>query len=1006
MAELTFKSAGVSVREIDLSGPSDVQPVGVPAGIIGTANTGPAFVPVTLATTQDFFTRFGESDGEKFGPIAVSEWLSNARAATFLRVLGVGNGEKRSSSTGVITNAGFVVGEEQPQTNGGFGNNTYANATGASTGVGELGRLYFLGCYMSESAGSTAFSQAGIAGCHGFTTGSRPIVRGVLLVASGVVLRLSSSAAGVNTAPAAAAVGHSDAAMSGYITGSVKISSGLQEFVIFLNGHKGTDLSYPNLITASFDPAASNYFGKIFNKDPYKIEEAGHLLYTQYDIHQAVAKVTGSGLVKSTFGADSTGGFEEVAFVTTGTLARSVDATATVPNYESFEERFATAKTPYIISQRFGGRNLNLFRIHALSDGATPNTQFKISIENLAASNTTADRFGAFDLVVRSFDDNDDNKVALEQFRGLSLNPSSDRYIARIIGDQHTYFDFDKSNGSQRLVVDGKYPNKSHYIRVEMADSVENNEIDEAALPVGFKGHAHLVTSGSAPLTNVSGSGNQWIGNPLQHTVEPPIPFRSTLATGTSSRQVANRNFYWGVQFENVTSVDEPNKTLTLNETIKSYTKFFPSFSPSGMNVSVGDNTDAADSTTNGIIDADRFNNNKFTLENVQAQLDENDNLDFKNLHLWQYVRNGNITDTGASGHRALDPTTDFTNVNLKPLLKFTLFLQGGFDGTNIMNKNEHDISNIAVTQDMEFAARGQTSGPAVKAYRKAIDIMGNTTDVDIQLLAVPGIREPIITDAATSMVENRFDAMYVMDIEEYPIDSISTPVTSSLQDVSVKNTSSVFSLRGLDTSFAAAYFPDVNVVDPTLGTIVKVPPSVSVLGAMSYNDSVSFPWFAPAGYARGALKSATGTALSLNRTNMDTLYDVDINPIVSFPGSNEVVIWGQKTLNARQSAFDRVNVRRLLINLRRQIKSVGNSLLFEPNRESTLSRFSALVNPIMTKVQEQQGVERFRVQIDTSTTTQADVENNTIRGKIFLAPTKSAEFIALDFTISNTGKE
>jgi phage tail sheath protein FI len=153
-------------------------------------------------------------------------------------------------------------------------------------------------------------------------------------------------------------------------------------------------------------------------------------------------------------------------------------------------------------------------------------------------------------------------------------------------------------------------------------------------------------------------------------------------------------------------------------------------------------------------------------------------------------------------------------------------------------------------------------------------------------------------------------------------------------------------------------------------------------------------------------MSSVVETQVKLNRDNLDSLYDADINPVTSFPHTEGVVVFGQKTLLRTQSSLDRVNVRRLLIELRRRVRRVANNFIFEPNRETTLARFSAQVNPILRQIQQQQGVERFLVKIDTTTTTQNDVENNTLRGKIFLQPTRSVEFISLDFVIANAGTE
>jgi phage tail sheath protein FI len=311
-------------------------------------------------------------------------------------------------------------------------------------------------------------------------------------------------------------------------------------------------------------------------------------------------------------------------------------------------------------------------------------------------------------------------------------------------------------------------------------------------------------------------------------------------------------------------------------------------------------------------------------------------------------------------------------------------------------------MSNTAVYREVaNDEGSAGVNNNTVAAYRKATKIMSSKADVDIQLLAIPGIRHSSVTDFAIQKVQDRFDAMYIMDIEER--DQVNTIITSSAQKPHVANTVTSFKNRALDNSFAAAYFPDVVVVDPDTRTLVQVPPSVAVLGAYSLNDRVAHPWFAPAGFTRGALNTVELASVKLNRTNLDDLYEADINPIAEFPGIG-ITIWGQKTLQAANSALDRINVRRLLIDVRRKVRKVANSLLFEPNREETLEKFTSLVNPILQRVQSQSGVDRYKAVIDTSTTTQADVENNTIRGKIFLQPTRSVEFVALDFVVTNAG--
>ena len=1014
MAEIVFRSAGVSTREIDVSGRRSTSgPVGTPAGVIGTAERGPAFVPVTVASYRDFANTFGNTDGERFGPIAVNEWLRNAQALTYVRVLGVGDGKKKNATSGKVTNAGFIVGQKLPQNNGSVGKNVYA------VDKGNLGRTHILGVYMSESAGSTVFSDAGIIHQasnrvnHFWTgmNGSVPIVRGMIFAPSGVIPALSASSVSAtgsngqpsNTSPAI--LGNHGASLQGCITGAVNLSN--QEFVMLLNGHKNT-AENPNVITCSFDLRSSNYFADVLNTDPLLAEKKGHLLYSSYDIHPTLAVVTGVGIVYPGSGTLLPSGdtLEPIAFLTTGSAARN-NGSATQPDYENFETRFAASVSPYVISQDFGGSKYNLFRVHSLDDGAIGNKKVKISIENIQKSTADTNKFGNFDLIVRDYYDSDNEKAILEQYRGLSLDPGSDRFVARVIGDQNTFYDFDKNAGSQKIVVDGDHPVQSNLIRIEQSTALKNGVIPNDSLPMGMRGPNHLVTSGSDPLTDVGFASESTWGKAgdsltiLKRTVEPPVPLRESVKVGIFPNDRALTSLYWGVQFTRKDSLDEPNRVGVRDRTIDSFTTYFSSFRDDVRNISVGNNTGKADSGGT-VLDADRFNNNLFSLERIKIRTGSDGLADPSQWVSASYTRDGSIPTSIADKTRAFKPD-DLRKPGNRKYAKFTFFLQGGFDGVNIFNKEKANLLNVAAKREMDDSGnQGGTDGSTVAAYRKAVDIMATKADVDIKLLAIPGIRHDAVTDFAIDAVEDRFDALYIMDVEER--DTLNTIVTGSQQQVHVGNTVTAFKNRALDSSFAAAYFPDTIVTDPTTNTNVQVPPSVSVLGAFSLNDAIGFPWYAPAGFSRGAL-NAVRSSLPLKRSNLDDLYDADINPITSFPGTG-LVVWGQKTLLASQSSLDRVNVRRLLIDIRRSVRNIANTLLFEPNRQETLDRFNALVTPILQSIQERSGVDRYKVVIDTTTTTQADVENNTLRGKIFIQPTRTAEFIALDFVVTNAGAE
>lgn len=986
MTQISFKSAGVSARTINLTGPTAIQPTGIPAGVIGPSLKGPAYVPVTVATSQDFNVIFGNpTDNFNYGPLSVSEWLRNQGSATYIRVLGIGNGQARTTdglNAGRVVNAGFVVGDLQPQEDGNLVANPYANAGG------ELGRTYFLGCFMSQSLNSSVFTDAGL------PSAGVPIVRAVLLAPSGVLLSLSS-ARDTNNAITSATVGAVGSAL-GASTGSLVLSASRQEFVMLLNGHKGNDTQNPNVLTASFDIEAPNYFGNVFNTDPDNFQKAGHLLYAEYKLSPSLAVPTGSSIVVAASGST---GVENIAFLITGSVARN-SGSSTAPNYENFEDRFRTAKSPWVVSQKFGGAVQNLFRVHSLDDGSYPNAQIKFSIENITPSNTS-DPYGIFDLVVRSFSDNDKAKVVLESFRGVSLNPGSDRYIAKVVGDYNTYYDLDQTLSAQKLITVGDYTNNSKYIRVEMADKVAAAEVDPSALPFGVRGLPHLVTSGSALASQVDANYYQISTNIFNGTVQMPVPFRQNLNRGTGAAQSADPGLYWGIQFEQKISATELNSSTVPDVTLESLTKYFPDFQKGFVNVVVSDNAGVADGA-NGIVDADRFNNNLFSLGNIRVPyISGSTSVDTVNVVSWSYVRQGGITTDTVNFTRAL-AVDDLLDPTVRRLSKFNFCLQGGFDGVRIFDKQTRLFTDVAVYQEMQHSNRGTINGATVSAYNKALDLISDATEVDIQLLTIPGLRHPIITDRALQVVEDRFDALYIMDIQEKDINN--NLVSSSNQIVSVPNTVLDFTGRGINTSFGAAYFPDVVLRDTVNNTVRQVPPSVAVLGAFGKNDSVSYPWFAPAGFTRGALETTLETSVQLSRLNLDDLYSARLNPLTSFPGSGGVVVWGQKTMLTKESALERVNVRRLLIDLRRQVKRIANRIVFEQGLPETLARFSQLVTPILKRVQDQNGVDRYLVKIDTSTTTQADFENKTIRGKIYIQPTRTLEFLSIDFVLSNPG--
>jgi hypothetical protein len=319
---------------------------------------------------------------------------------------------------------------------------------------------------------------------------------------------------------------------------------------------------------------------------------------------------------------------------------------------------------------------------------------------------------------------------------------------------------------------------------------------------------------------------------------------------------------------------------------------------------------------------------------------------------------------------------------------KFSVAFQGGFDGLN----PARDINmgaDIVATNSQGFNIQNSTS-PGSIAYKKALDALSNPDQWDFNLLTLPGViyelHSYVATEALT-LCENRGDAFYIMD---------TTSLNATLATATGK-------AAEIDSNYAATYYPWLRVIDTNTNKLLWVPPSVILPEIYAYNDNVAAEWFAPAGLNRGGIAAAVGVKVRLPQASRDTLYEGRVNPIAQFPGQG-ICVWGQKTLQRRPSALDRVNVRRLLIAVKKYIASASRYLVFEQNVESTRNRFLNIVNPYLASVQERSGLYAFRVVMDETNNTPDVIDRNILYGQLYLQPTKTAEFIILDFNVLPTG--
>lgn len=319
---------------------------------------------------------------------------------------------------------------------------------------------------------------------------------------------------------------------------------------------------------------------------------------------------------------------------------------------------------------------------------------------------------------------------------------------------------------------------------------------------------------------------------------------------------------------------------------------------------------------------------------------------------------------------------------------QFIVGFQEGFDGLNPITKPLYG-SSITAGNTQGFNCTTSTSSGSI-AYQKAINAVSNPDEFDINLVVTPGIirrLHPSVTTATLDMVEARQDCFYLADLVE------STATISTVVDQAA----------AIDSNYIGTYYPWVKTIDTNTNKLTEVPPSVLLPAVYASNDRLAAEWFAPAGLNRGGITGAVSVLNRLTHSERDTLYEGKVNPIAVFPGQG-IVAYGQKTLQDRASALDRINVRRLLIAVKKFVASTSRFLVFEQNTSTTRARFLNTVNPYFESIQQRQGLYAFNVVMDESNNTPDVIDRNILAGQIYLQPAKTAEFIVIDFNILPTG--
>ena len=625
-----------------------------------------------------------------------------------------------------------------------------------------------------------------------------------------------------------------------------------------------------------------------------------------------------------------------------------------------FLDQYQTPKTPFFVSELRGNKVYNLFRFMTISDGNSANTDIKISVANISFNNQT------FDILVRDFFDTDANPVVYEKYTNCTMDPSQNSFIGKKIGS-----------------ADGEYPLNSAYIMVEMSD-----EYPVDALPCGFYGLEERVYESATNPSPFPIIKTKYF-YPGETIFDPPFGTSAGGANITTSSGDVVRRTYLGISSQSGIDTDllqykgKKNPVVgwdlaTTSEPWNYQTKGF--HMDSGATVVTISNSQVTSGTPAFDVGVASFDAEPTSQENP-----------------YYFIYSRKFTCVFQGGFDGWDIYREFRTNQDRFALGATGFLQGSTptqryptasgDGTFkriVVENNTQDFANT----DYYAYLLGQLT-------------FNNPESTNINVFATPGIdyvNNSNLCELAIGMVENeRADAVYIVTTPDYNM--YIPDGTSQFEVIYPQEAVDNLDQTGIDSSYTATYYPWILERDTVNNTQIYIPATGQVCRNLALTDNISFPWFASAGYTRGLVNSVKAR-LKLTQEDRDTLYQGRINPIATFSDVG-TVIWGNKTLQVRDTALNRLNVRRLLLQARTLISAVAVRLLFEQNDEIVRQQFLDSVNPILDAIRRDRGLYDFRV---TVSSTPEDLDRNTLTGKIYLKPTKALEFIDIEFLITPTG--
>ena len=952
-----FVSPGVFINEIDNSFiprifPGDtIGPV-----VIGRSQRGLAMQPVQVNSYSQFVEMFGDTvpgmgggdiyrDGNyqspMYGTYAAKAFMrSNVAPLTYIRLLGQQ--------------------DDNPTSDGQAG---WETANDPATTVANNGGAYGLWIWPSSSHATSL----------GGDLANQGVLAAIWYLNSNVTIALSGTIHGASATTGAV----------GAVIGND--TSNANSFTVQITNN-GSNPSGAEKIRFNLDDSSDLFIRKRFNTNPQLVSTAGAFFPSSvrknYWLGETFEQEVRDGCNSAGIYTDISGSSLVSAALHGVMLPIALKGTVTTGPHNVKNKPSQEAKAGWFVAQDLGlpasyvPQNMpRLFRLKGRGHGEWLNKHAKVSIEGIRKSTTTTTDYGTFSVVIRSLTDTDSNVQVMERFDNCTLDPTSPNFLSRKIGDQYRQWD----STTRRLKTYGEYVNESKFVYVEMDPDVEGGASDPELLPWGYFGPSvfkSLASRTTAPDDHmivppgnvVSGSSDETcFAGTVSLTGSLSFPVVRLRLSGSDGGLADSTDAYFGFQTTRDNTSTRPDNSVAESQRL---------WTASSVDDPV---TGTPQTGENGYAYV-------FSLDDVRSGTG--------GYYYASGSRVAGVSLTSASYGDILDIGYD----------RFTAPFWGGFDGFNIT------LPDPLYNTGMSVSSTNRNSS-AYYTYKRAIDTVADPEALNMNLLTAPGLTLDGLTQHMINVCEERADSMALIDLANVYLPSQEIYKSDKKERIGTTPTQAATSLRNrrIDSSYGATFYPWVQTRDESTGILLWVPPSVAMMGVLASSEAQSDLWFAPAGFNRGGLsEGAAGIPVmavteKLTSKERDTLYDARINPIASFPSSG-IVVFGQKTLQERQSALDRINVRRLVIYLKKQISILSTQILFEQNVQATWARFRGIVEPFLANIQTRLGITEYKLILDESTTTPDLIDQNILYAKIMVKPARSIEYIAIDFVIASTG--